>query len=132
MKLIGYLAISFALLSASCEQACCADKAVVESSVSQGIRLSDKARATLAIQNTRLTWRISGPVPAGSLVHYQDKVGVYRHRKGWFKLVEVSVISVSASRVTIRSEDLDTGDDVVVSGVALLRVADMQAFGGGE
>lgn len=56
--------------------------------------------------------------------------GVYRLRDGWFKLVEIQKISDSNSETTISSSDLKTSDQIAVEGVALLRVSDMDAFGG--
>lgn len=55
-------------------------------------------------------------IPKAALIFYQDKVGLYRLRDGWFKLVS--------------ADDLRPGDQIVVQGTGLLRVAELDAFSG--
>lgn len=55
-------------------------------------------------------------IPKAALIFYQDKVGIYRLRDGWFKLVP--------------ADDLRLGDQIVVQGTGLLRVAELDAFSG--
>jgi hypothetical protein len=72
-------------------------------------------------------------VPARSLVYFQDEVGVYRLRNGWYKLVEIPAPEKKlsgAELVTIRTEELQPGDQVIQTGVPLLRVAELEAWGG--
>lgn len=107
-------------------------RAVFETSPEKGMRLSD-----IALKNIEVAL---APVPAGAdislagepLVYFQNNVGVYRLREGWFKLVKVQVSGKLKGEVTLRSEELRTGDSVAIRGAGLLRVSEMDAFGGGE
>ncbi|OYZ23535.1 MAG: hypothetical protein B7Y39_04305 [Bdellovibrio sp. 28-41-41] len=105
--------------------------AVQEANLKDGFRLTDKAKEAIGVKTKAL-----GPKPfklsANSLVHYSDKVGVYRLRQGWFKLIEVKKTNQDNGSVLISSSDLKESDDVAVEGVALLRVSEMDAFGGEE
>ncbi len=67
-----------------------------------------------------------------ALVYYEDDVGVYRRRSGWFKLIKVHVLREAANTVEIQTKDMKTGDDVVVVGAALVHVADIEATGPGS
>lgn len=107
-------------------------KGVLEASLEKGIRLSDKAAATLEIKSAPLNGNSSHKIPIAALVYSQGQVGAYRLRDGWYKLVQVRIDNKSAKDAVIRSTELKPDDQIVIEGVALLRVADMDAFGGGE
>lgn len=70
-------------------------------------------------------------VPQSSIVEYQDKVGVYRQQKQWYELLNVTITQANNNEVLIFSEALKTSDQVVVSGLGLLRVAHLEASGQG-
>ena len=119
-------------LTARAEEASNLEKGVLEAVPEKGIRLSEKAIATLEIKTTSLNGNSDHKVPTGALVFYQDNVGVYRLRGGWYKLIPITLENKSSQSSMIRSMELKSGDQIVVQGVALLRVADMDAFGGEE
>ncbi len=91
-------------------------KAILEAHEEDGIRLSDKAIKRLKINTTILSQRPFS-YPTSALVKHQEETSLYRHRQGWFKLIPPD------------SEDLKPGDEIVVSGAALLRAAELDAFG---
>lgn len=103
--------------------------AVVEANLKDGFRLAENAKKVIGLGVKPLG---SSPykIPQSAVVYYGDRIGVYRLRDGWFKLVEVQKISDSNSQTTISSSELKTSDQIAVEGVALLRVSDMDAFGG--
>ena len=107
-------------------------KGVLEASLEKGIRLSEKAAATLEIKSVPLNGNSSHKIPTAALVYSHGQVGAYLLRDGWYKLVPVRIDNRSAKDVVIQSTDLKPKDHIVVEGVALLRVAEMDAFGGGE
>lgn len=110
-----------------------ADKAVTEYSPHQGLQFSIEALKKLHLQFQKIEiGRESFQVPPAALVYFKDAVGVYRHRKGWFKLVEVKVISKTTNQVKIQTSDLQNQDEIVTQGIALLRVAELDAGGGGK
>ncbi len=105
-------------------------KAIVEASKKTGIKLSEKAIKALDITTEPINSQNTHKLPLKSLVHFQEEVGVYRQREGWFKLIEVEVLSKNSTEVTVKTQNIKPGDDVAVTGVALLRVAELEAWGG--
>jgi len=94
-------------------------KAVTAADPKQGIQLAVKAVEALGLQ-TRKVSALPVLVPKEGLVISREKTAVYRVREGWYKLVPLS--------------DLRVGDEMVIQGSDLLRVADLAAFesGGGH
>ncbi len=104
------------------------NKALLAISEEHGIQLSDKAKQRLGLTYYSLTNSGISSIPSQALVFSRDRVGVYRLRNGWFKFVEVQKKQADASTVSIQSPQLQAGDQIVVQGVGLLRVADLDAF----
>lgn len=102
-------------------------KAIVAADAKTGLKLSEAAAKTLGLKTMEAARR----VPASALVYFHDEVGVYRLRGGWYKLVEVEIVS-KGREVVIETDELKPGDRIVVAGAALLRVAELDAFGGEE
>lgn len=98
--------------------------AVSAFSKDDGFKLSDKALSNLGISFKSL--KGSGPwiVPKSSLVRIKHSTGVYRKWNDWITMVLVKVIAQNKDSVTIRSIDLQSDDDIAVSGVAFLRMTD--------
>ena len=126
------LAVSGCARSSDGQQAEEPQKAVLEASSEKGLRLSEKAIQTLELASSPSGSRSVHSVLNDSLVHFQDQVGVYRLRDGWYKLVAVKVLEWGAARTSVASDALRPGDQVVTHGTALLRVAEMAAFDSGE
>jgi hypothetical protein len=105
-------------------------KAVLEANVESGFRLSEKATASIQLKFQAATPGQSQLIPRMALVHYQDQIGIYRLRNGFYKLLPIRIASQNQNKVSIEFADLKTGDQIVTEGVALLRVTDMDAFGG--
>jgi len=81
-------------------------KAIEAFEESKGIKLSDKATKSLEIQTKKMT---SAGLPPNALIAIQEKTSVYVKNDGWYRLVSAT--------------DVKLGDEVVVRGAALLRVA---------
>lgn len=105
--------------------------AVQEASLKDGFRLTDKAKEIIGVKTKALS---SKPyvVPLSALVHYGDKLGVYRLRDGWFKLIEIQKNNKGSTDVSLDNSEFKDGDQIAIEGVALLRVSEMDAFGGEE
>lgn len=101
--------------------------AVTAADEHDGIKLSDKAIETIGLKTEIWDGEF---VSAKSIVYHQDQTSVYRLKDGWYKLVPITIVSKIDQLVQITATDLTTGDTVVTSGVALLRVADLDAFSG--
>lgn len=102
------------------------NNAVTAADEHDGIRLSEKAVEAMGIKTSPYE---GGPIPDSAFVFYQDRVGVYRLREGWFKLVPLPASNQEGSGVPA-SGDLKAGDQLVVQGKGLLRAAELDAFSG--
>lgn len=107
------------------------NKAITEADHEKGFKLSPEATKTLAIKSAPATHLTSGGgiVPKSALAFFQGEVGVYRLRDGWYKLVEVTLTPKTSS---IKTNEFKANDQIVVEGVPLLRIADLDASGGNE
>jgi hypothetical protein len=97
-----------------------------------GLQLSPEALKTLGIK-TQLLPAASG-LPKSAIVAFKDETGVYRLREGWYKLIEGHV-QPQGNRVRFTphdNHDFRPGDHVVVEGVPLLRVTELDAFSSGD
>jgi hypothetical protein len=89
-----------------------------------GFKLTDIALRNLEVNFNVLPAGSTWEIPKSSLVRVKKSIGVYRRYDGWITMVLVSVINKSKNTVTIKSVDLQSGDDVAVSGVTFLRMTD--------
>jgi hypothetical protein len=109
------------------------EKAVTEASPEFGFKLSQSAIQNIGVE-TQATGRSAGKLtlPKSALVHSLNLLAVYRLREGWFKLVPINLVSQKGDLVTFLTANILDGDRIVIQGAALLRVAEMETFGGGE
>lgn len=111
-------------------------KAISAVSHDLGFSLSEKAKEALGIQYFKIEENsVSYFIPSSALVTYQEYQGVYRYREGWFKLLPLTSVRTSNPKlINIRASEseLKSGDQIVVHGAGLLRVADLDAFGSAE
>lgn len=108
-------------------------KAVIAADEHDGIQLSEKARKTLELDILTVKGQAPYLFPVSSAVHTKDEAGIYRQRGEWLKFIEGSISSLNEFNFAFTpkvASDLKAGDAVVVRGVPLLRVADLEAFGG--
>ncbi len=106
-------------------------QAVLESSPEKGFRLSETAQKTLEVE-TQPTGAVRLDLPDAAVVRSEDRIGIYRLRGGWFKLVPARIVGKSGGRTIAVSSELTKGDRVVVKGAGLLRVAEMAIEGDAE
>jgi hypothetical protein len=107
-----------------------AKPAVLEVHPDEGIRLSDPAKKTLGLGLMTLTSTSIHTIPKSSLVYFQDKIGIYRFKNNFYKLIPVSIKSVNnqTNSAMIYSPELNPNEQIVIQGVPLLRVTEMEAF----
>lgn len=106
--------------------------AVTAANPETGFQLSDEAFKTLGIKTQALPG--NNTFPKQAIVYFKDETGVYRQRDGWYKLIEGKAES-QGNRVRFvphNRQDLRAGDQIVVDGVPLLRVAELDAFSSGD
>ena len=113
-------------------------KAVQSIKEDKSFKLSSQSMSFLKLRTSLLSKKLASDgfeVPSEALVRFGNKLGVYRLRNGWFKLVPVTAHiesnRASGGSIKIReTDDLASSDEVVVFGVSYLRAAEMDAFSG--
>lgn len=101
-------------------------------------KLSKKAISTLKLKYRSCVQLNSNKVqiPNESLVSFGNEYGVYLHSSDWFELIEVQIESRVKENVIVSADYFSEKNkpcEIVVSGVPLLRVAQLEASGeGGE
>lgn len=106
--------------------------AVTAANPETGFQLSEEALKTLGIKTKTIP--TNSTFPKQAIVTFKDETGVYRLRDGWYKLIEGEIEPQgNGIRFTPnKRQDLRVGDHIVVEGVPLLRVTELDAFSGGE
>lgn len=106
------------------------DKGIIEASAENGIRLSPEALKNFDIRTLKLTG--SGPwsIPTSARLLAGEEVNIYRVRDGAFKRIDFNITKKTPDNMTINSADLKSGDEIVISGIGFLRIAELAAFGG--
>lgn len=113
------------------------DKGVLEASKDKGFKLSEKAFKSFGIK-TAPTLPASGgmTVPLSALLAFQSEFGIYRFRDGLFKLIELKSKDLkregSGKIIRVSTNDLRPGDQIAVGGAELLRLTDLNIWGGEE
>lgn len=87
-------------------------------------KVSEKSLRHLGVKFTDLTGPGPWTVPKSALVRIKLTQGVYRQYQDELTFVIVKVMNVNGENVTIHSDDLESGDEVAVSGVNFLRMAE--------
>lgn len=108
------------------------DKAVVEVSKTEGFKLSAAALKRIGAEFSPVRSDSGLTIASASLVRSLDRVGVYRLRAGWIKFVPVELVGKIGAQERVVSSEIRAGDQVAVQAAALLRTAEMEAFGGEE
>ncbi len=93
----------------------------------RGIRLSDIAIKTIGIEMSPVTQDGWVDVPHAAIVHDHTLTGIYRWRDNWFTFISIKEDSSSNHKNTqkILSPQFKAGDKIVIAGVALLRIAEL-------
>lgn len=106
------------------------NKGIVEASERMGFKLSLAAEKNFEISSVKLKgdgpWTISN----SAIVHSGEEVNFFRLRKGFYKRIDFQTLRKVPEHVTIDSDDLREGDEVITSGLGFLRIAELAAFGG--
>lgn len=103
-------------------------KAVESVDADKGIKLSTKATKMLGIKTVVASVAAKIKIPKKAAIHIKESVAVYILRGGLFKFIEVKVLGHTAEQLTIVASDIKNGDQVVVDGAPLLRVAHLNVM----
>ena len=100
------------------------NKAITEVDEKKGFKLSKEAIKTLKLKLQTVDGE-SFKISKKTLVAFKKSKGVYRFRAGFFKLLPASINKEHSDGYMITAKGVDFGDQIVVDGVSLLRVADV-------
>ncbi len=67
-----------------------------------------------------------------TLVTSRESKGVYRFRGGFFKLLPVETIKEVNGKYLVKVKGVDFGDQIVINGTGLLRIADVYSTDSAE
>lgn len=105
-------------------------KGILAASEEEGIKLSPEAEKNFEIQKFKVMANSAFEIPKEAVVTAGLEVNLYRYRAGFYKRIDFEQISRSGNKIQIRSKDLKSGDEIAITGLGFLRIAEIAAFGG--
>ena len=106
-----------------------ADKGITEAHENEGFKLSPEALKNFDLKYASVTGAVV-QIPSSARVTTGEEVNLYRARDGFFKRIDFQVVKAGSQTISVKSEDLRQGDQVVIQGHGFLRIAELAAFGG--
>lgn len=106
------------------------NKGILAASEDEGIKLSPEAEKNFEIQKFKITAASSFEIPKDAVVTAGLEVNLYRYRAGFYKRIDFDQLSRSGNKISIRSKDLKSGDEIAITGLGFIRIAEIAAFGG--
>lgn len=97
---------------------------------SGGFQLSQEAVKNFELKMRKLQGRGPWPVSKRSVLRSGEETNLYRLRDGFFKRIDFQIVKMSNDQLLIVSKDLRDGDEIAVSGLGFLRIAELAALGG--
>lgn len=98
-------------------------------STADGFKLNAAAMKTFELK----TMKITSPqtkVSKNAIYKGLNEVNIYRFRAGLYKRIDFKTLSQDKNDYLVSSTDLKIGDEIVVSGIGFLRMAEIAASGG--
>jgi len=106
------------------------NKGILAASAEEGIKLSHEAERNFEIQKIKVTAANTFEIPKDAVVTAGLEVNLFRYRDGFYKRIDFDQISRSGNKILIRSKELKNGDEIAITGLGFLRIAELAAFGG--
>tara|TARA_R110002049_G_scaffold113787_1_gene264325 strand:- start:364 stop:993 length:630 start_codon:yes stop_codon:yes gene_type:complete len=106
-------------------------KAVEEVDEVKGLKLSKEAIKTLQLK----LLNVDGDefmIEKTTLITSKESKGVYRFRGGFFKLLPIETIKEVNGKYLVKVKGVDFGDQIVINGTGLLRIADVYSTDSAE
>lgn len=105
-------------------------KGILAASEEEGIKLSPEAEKNFEIVKFKVMANSAFEIPKEAVVTAGLEVNLYRYRAGFYKRIDFEQLSRSGNKIQIRSKDLKSGDEIAITGLGFLRIAEIAAFGG--
>lgn len=125
-------ATAFASGDHGAEESAKIGKGVIAYDEHDGFKLSPEAIKQFAFTYKKVEKNGTITLSKESVAFVLDETQVYLLINGFYKVVDVQIVSKSKNEITVKSEELKTGTDVVTSGVTFLRVITMDLNAGEE
>lgn len=106
------------------------DKGITEFSERHGFKLSPEALKNFDLKFFKLNDEGPWDIPKSALIHSGEETNLFRKRNNFFKRIDFKTIQKSGPRLTIDSDDLREEDEIVITGLGFLRIAELAATGG--
>lgn len=106
------------------------DKGIIAFDEDNGFKLSPEALKNFDLKMMNVDTRDTLTIDSVAIVTVGQEKNLFRFRNGYFKRIDYTLVSKTANRVTIKSKDLQTGDQIVVQGLGFLRISEIAATGG--
>ncbi len=106
------------------------DKGILEKK-EEKFRLAPEAIKTMEIETKPYSGG-SVTVDRKSIVFAKSEKSIFRVHEGWFERIPIKVISRDSNTYTLTAELLVAGDQIVISGIGFLRIAEIFAEEGDE
>ncbi len=105
-------------------------RGITEADEHKGFKLSPEALKNFEIKTMKLGKVSPWTIPTTVVVRSGNEVNLFRVRDGLFKRIDFNLVRKNGSQLVISSPDLQGGDEIVTTGLGLLRIAELSAFGG--
>lgn len=106
------------------------EKQAHEEEVFEGVQLSPQAEKNFEIQRVAIRNNEQFEIAASTVVTSGTEKNLYRYRDGKYLRIDFEVLKKVGENLVVKSKDLKPGDEIVVSGMGLLRIAELAATGG--
>ncbi|MBL7715856.1 MAG: hypothetical protein JNL01_10365 [Bdellovibrionales bacterium] len=98
--------------------------AVKKFSSEDGFQLKDEAIQSMGIKFSPIQGNSPWKIPESALVRVKYSTGVYRKYQEWISFVLVDVVSKNGGQAVVKSQDLESGDQIAVIGGSELRLTE--------
>lgn len=107
-----------------------ADKGITEFSERNGFKLSPEALKNFELKFAKLNGDGPWTISKSAVVYSGEETNLFRRRNDFFKRIDFQISKNTGNQLTIDSDDLREGDEVVIMGLGFLRIAELAATGG--
>lgn len=106
------------------------NKGILMASEEDGIKLSPEAEKNFEIKKIKVLTANAIEIPKNAIVTAGLEVNLYRYRSGFYKRIDFREIKRLGNTVQVQSKDLKSGDEIAITGLGFLRIAELSAFSG--
>lgn len=95
-----------------------------------GFKLSPEALKNFELKTHKLLGDGPWSIPKSARLYSSEEVNLFRLRSGFFKRIDFQIIRLTQTEIVVDSDDMREGDEIVLSGLGFLRIAELAATGG--